>query len=154
MEKAGCKWRAHCSSGVRARSYGRGVVQVARGLPYNWQMKVTIFKYYIPSGGCIQSVDYDDRGEPVMIADSLRTVFHTSGGREVLDGGGVKPDVELTGELNPDILQKLENNHLIFKYANDYYVKNESIPSIDEFDFTEYNDWENFLMGNYYDIYR
>lgn len=135
------------------RSYGKGLVQVTRRLPYNSQMKVTISKYYIPSGRCIQSVEYDDRGEPIMIADSLRTVFHTSGGREVLDGGGVKPDIELTGELNPDILQKLENNHLIFKYANDYYVKNESIPSLDEFDFTEYEDWENFLMANHFDFY-
>lgn len=135
------------------RSYGKGLVQVTRRLPYNSQMKVTISKYYIPSGRCIQSVEYDEKGEPVMIADSLRTVFHTEKGREVLDGGGVKPDVELSGDLNPDILRKLESNHVIFKFANDYYVKHESIPPMEEFDFTDYSDWENFLTANHFDFY-
>lgn len=135
------------------RSYGKGLVQVTRRLPYNSQMKVTISKYYIPSGRCIQSVEYDEKGEPVMIADSLRTVFYTEKGREVLDGGGVKPDVELSGDLNPDILRKLESNHVIFKFANDYYVKHESIPPMEEFDFTDYSDWEKFLSANQFDFY-
>src|SRR5699024_2417817 len=134
------------------RSYGKGLVQFTRRLLYNSHMKVTISKYYIPSGRCIQSVEYDETGEPVMIADSLRTVFYTEKGREVLDGGGVKPDVELSGDLNPDILQKLANNHVIFKYANDFHVQNESITAIGQFDVTGYSDWEKFLTTNHFNF--
>ncbi|MBY5959636.1 S41 family peptidase [Membranicola marinus] len=135
------------------RTYGKGLVQVTRRLPYNNQMKLTISKYYIPSGRCIQSVEYDEEGEPVMIADSLRSVFKTANGREVLDGGGVKPDVELSGTINPQILQELEKNHMIFNYANNYYLTHDTIDPAHEFDFTDYEDWKNYLKDNHFDFH-
>lgn len=135
------------------RTYGKGLVQVTRRLPYNNQMKLTISKYYIPSGRCIQSVEYDDEGEPIMIADSLRSVFKTASGRQVLDGGGVKPDVELSGSLNPEILQELEKNHLIFNYANNYYLQHDTIEPAQTFDFSDYEDWKNYLETNHFDFH-
>lgn len=134
------------------RTYGKGLVQVTRRLPYNNQMKLTISKYYIPSGRCIQSAEYDEDGEPVMIADSLRTVFLTSKGREVLDGGGVKPDVSLSGDLNPEILQELEKNHMIFNYANEYYLNHDTIAPPQSFDYTDYAGWKKYLEENHFDF--
>jgi len=134
------------------RTYGKGLVQVTRRLPYNNQMKLTISKYYIPSGRCIQSVEYDEEGEPVMIADSLRTVFLTSNGREVLDGGGVKPDVPLSGDLNPLILQELEKNHMIFNYANEYFLHHDTIAPAQSFDYTDYAGWKKYLEENHFDF--
>ncbi len=134
------------------RTYGKGLVQVTRRLPYNNQMKLTISKYYIPSGRCIQSAEYDEDGEPVMIADSLRTVFLTSKGREVLDGGGVKPDVPLSGDLNPEILQELEKNHMIFNYANEYYLHHDTIAAPQSFDYTDYAGWKKYLEENHFDF--
>ena len=115
-------------------------------------MKLTISKYYIPSGRCIQSVDYDDNGEPIVIPDSLRTVFKTANGRQVLDGGGVKPDVELPGDINPEILQELEKNHMIFNYANEFFLKHEKIESAQSFDFDQYDDWKDYLETNHFDF--
>lgn len=135
------------------RTYGKGLVQITRRLPYNGQMKLTISKYYIPSGRCIQSVEYDSEGEPVMIPDSLRTVFHTENRREVLDGGGVKPDIALSGDLNPHILQELEKNHMIFNYANEYFLRHETIPPVEEFDYDGYEDWKKYLEDNHFDFY-
>ncbi len=135
------------------RTYGKGLVQVTRRLPYNNQMKVTISKYYIPSGRCIQSVEYDEHGEPIVIPDSLRTVFRTANGRKVLDGGGVKPDVELSGDINPEILQELEKNHMIFNYANEYFLNHEQIEPAQTFDFNQYKDWKNYLEENHFDFH-
>lgn len=134
------------------RTYGKGLVQVTRRLPYNNQMKLTISKYYIPSGRCIQSVEYDENGEPIVIPDSLRTVFHTANGREVLDGGGVKPDVVLSSDINPEILQELEKNHMIFNYANEYFLKHEKIEPANIFDFNDYADWQEYLENNHFDF--
>lgn len=127
------------------RTYGKGLVQITKKLPYNNQMKLTTSKYYIPSGRCIQSVEYDTEGEPIIIADSLRSKFKTRNGREVLDGGGVKPDIPLPQEINPEILQHLRENYMIFQYANEYYYQNKSIPPVEEFEYTEYKDWMNFI---------
>src|SRR5690606_18153417 len=134
------------------RTYGKGLVQVTRRLPYNNQMKLTISKYYIPSGRCIQSVEYDDNGEPIDIPDSLRTVFKTANGREVLDGGGVKPDVELSGDINPEILQELEKNHMIFNYANEFFLQHEKIEPAQSFDFSGYAEWKKYLAANHFDF--
>lgn len=130
------------------RTYGKGLVQITRSLPYNSQMKLTTSKYYIPSGRCIQSVEYDEEGEPIMIPDSLRTKFKTEKGRTVLDGGGVKPDVELPQHLNPEILKHLQENNMIFYYANEYYLNHEEIPEAAEFEYDDYKDWLNFLKAN------
>lgn len=134
------------------RTYGKGLVQITRRLPYNNQMKLTISKYYIPSGRCIQSVEYDENGEPLIIPDSLRTVFNTANGRKVLDGGGVKPDIELPSDINPEILQELEKNHMIFNYANEYFLRHSEIEPAQSFDFSEYEDWKNYLEENHFDF--
>ncbi|WP_236969308.1 S41 family peptidase [Membranihabitans marinus] len=127
------------------RTYGKGLVQITKNLPYNNRMKLTTSKYYIPSGRCIQSVEYDADGEPIVIADSLRTTFKTSNGRVVLDGGGVKPDVELSSDINPEILQHLRQKYLIFNYANEYYLHHPEIGNVEEFEYEDYQDWLKFI---------
>lgn len=101
---------------VGNRTYGKGLVQVPRELPYNSSMKVTTAKYYIPSGRCIQAIDYAKRnadGSVARIPDSLTTVFHTAAGREVRDGGGIRPDVEVKAERFPNIMFYLLNDDMI-----------------------------------------
>ena len=95
------------------RSYGKGLVQNQQEVGYNSRIKVTTSKYYIPSGRCIQSVAYEN-GEPKDIPDSEREVFKTKGGRPVLDGGGVTPDVKLDAFEPSEILQSLDENNWIF----------------------------------------
>ena len=83
---------------IGQRSYGKGLVQNTKDIGYNAKIKLTTAKYYIPSGRCIQSVEYED-GEPVDIADDKRAVFETRNGRKVLDGGGVAPDIKRSGAI-------------------------------------------------------
>ena len=87
------------------RTFGKGLVQIPIDLPYNTNMKVTTSKYYIPSGRCIQAINYKkgSGGYREHIPDSLTKVFYTRNGREVRDGGGIKPDVELKGDTIPNI---------------------------------------------------
>lgn len=108
---------------VGNRTFGKGLVQVPRSLPYGGTMKVTTSKYYIPSGRCVQAIDYKHRNEDGSVGripDSLTTVFHTAIGREVRDGGGVTPDIEVKQEKVPNILYYLVRDNLIFDYATDY----------------------------------
>jgi carboxyl-terminal processing protease len=108
---------------VGMRTYGKGLVQTIRELPYNCSMKVTTSKYYIPSGRCVQAIDYAKRnvdGSVARIPDSLTTVYHTMAGREVRDGGGIRPDVEVKAERLPNILYYLESDDVIFDYATQY----------------------------------
>lgn len=101
---------------VGSRTFGKGLVQTTRPLPYNGTLKVTTSKYYIPSGRCIQAIDYAKKnanGQAVRIPDSLTTVFHTAAGREVRDGGGIRPDIEVKGDKVPNILVYLVNDDLI-----------------------------------------
>lgn len=101
---------------VGSRTYGKGLVQVPRELPYNSSMKVTTAKYYIPSGRCIQAIDYAKRNADGSVArtpDSLTNVFHTAVGREVRDGGGIRPDVEVKVENFPNIMFYLLNDDMI-----------------------------------------
>ena len=107
------------------RSFGKGLVQNHREVGYNSRIKVTTSKYYIPSGRCIQSVEYSD-GEPKDISDEDRGVFHTKNGRPVLDGGGVTPDVKLELDEVPSILKSLEKDDWIFKYINQYASQHDS----------------------------
>ena len=102
---------------VGSRTYGKGLVQVPRELPYNSSMKVTTAKYYIPSGRCIQAIDYAKRNADGSVArtpDSLTNVFHTAAGREVRDGGGIRPDVEVKVENFPNIMFYLLNDDMYF----------------------------------------
>ena len=132
---------------VGSRTFGKGLVQTTRPLPYGGVMKLTTSKYYIPSGRCVQAIDYkhrDEDGSVGTIPDSLTTVFHTAAGREVRDGGGVMPDIEVKQEKLPNILFYLVRDNLIFDYATQYCLKHPSIPSPQEFKVTDadYNDFK------------
>ena len=132
---------------VGSRTFGKGLVQTTRPLPYGGVMKLTTSKYYIPSGRCVQAIDYKHRnenGSVGIIPDSLTTVFHTAAGREVRDGGGVMPDIEVKQEKLPNILFYLVRDNLIFDYATQYCLKHPSIPSPQEFKVTDadYNDFK------------
>lgn len=122
------------------RTYGKGLVQTTRPLPYGGTMKLTTSKYYIPSGRCVQAIDYKHRNEDGSVGripDSLTTVFHTSAGREVRDGGGVTPDIAVKQEKLPSILFYLVNDNLIFNYATQYCLKHPTIPSPEKFVVTD-----------------
>ena len=121
---------------VGNRTFGKGLVQVPRSLPYGGTLKLTTSKYYIPSGRCVQAIDYGHRNEDGTVAripDSLTTVFHTAGGREVRDGGGVMPDIEVKQERLPNILFYLIRDNLMFDYATEFCLKNPTIPSAKDF---------------------
>lgn len=120
------------------RSYGKGLVQNVMEVGYNARVKVTTAKYYIPSGRCIQSVEYKN-GEPVDIPDSRRTKFSTRNGRTVLDGGGVTPDLPLNQPADDPIVKALVNQHIIFDFVTQFCLKNPSIDSVDQFKFTDFD---------------
>ncbi|WP_221657446.1 S41 family peptidase [Bacteroides salyersiae] len=137
---------------VGNRTYGKGLVQVPRSLPYGGNLKITTSKYYIPSGRCVQAIDYAHRNEDGSVAripDSLTTVFHTAAGREVRDGGGVSPDIEVKQERLPNILFYLVRDNLIFDYATDYCLKHPVIASAKEFELTDadYEEFKNKVKG-------
>ena len=137
---------------VGNRTYGKGLVQVPRSLPFGCNLKITTSKYYIPSGRCVQAIDYAHRNEDGSVAripDSLTTVFHTAAGREVRDGGGVSPDIEVKQERLPNILFYLVRDNLIFDYATDYCLKHPAIASAKEFELTDadYEEFKNKVKG-------
>lgn len=137
---------------VGNRTYGKGLVQVPRSLPYGGNLKITTSKYYIPSGRCVQAIDYAHRNEDGSVAripDSLTTVFHTAAGREVRDGGGVSPDVEVKQERLLNILYYLVRDNLIFDYATDFCLKHPVIASAEKFELTDadYTDFKNKVKG-------
>ena len=132
---------------VGRRSFGKGLVQVPRSLPYGGTMKVTTSKYYIPSGRCVQAIDYKHRNEDGSVGtipDSLTKVFHTAAGREVRDGGGVMPDITIKQEKLPNILFYLVRDNLIFDYATQYCLKHPTIVAPEKFEVTDadYNDFK------------
>ncbi len=132
---------------VGTRTYGKGLVQTTRPLPYGATMKITTSKYYIPSGRCVQAIDYAHRNEDGSVGripDSLTTVFHTAAGREVRDGGGVTPDIVVKQEKLPNILFYLVNDNLIFDYATEYCLKHPTVAAPEQFEITDadYNDFK------------
>ena len=125
---------------VGNRTFGKGLVQTLRYLPFNSSMKVTTAKYYIPSGRCVQALDYSKRNADGSIArtpDSLTNVFYTAAGREVRDGGGIRPDIEVKLEKTPNILFYLINEDMIFDYATQYCIKHATIAEVADFKLTE-----------------
>ena len=141
---------------IGQRTYGKGLVQQTRPLAYNSQLKVTTSKYYIPSGRCIQAIDYSHRnpdGSVGKIADSLKAEFKTSKGRPVYDGGGVSPDVVVDTYQYAPITYSLMRRDLIFNYATEYAFKHESIAPAKEFRISdeEYVEFANWLKGKDYD---
>ena len=135
---------------VGQRSYGKGLVQNTRDIGYNSKVKMTTAKYYIPSGRCIQSVEYHE-GEPADIPDDKRAKFTTENGRPVLDGGGVSPDVLIDEDAESDILSTLDEQHLIFNFVTEFVLKNETIPGIQEFHFTDWDGFVNYLESHNFD---
>ncbi|MBQ8704183.1 MAG: S41 family peptidase [Bacteroidales bacterium] len=135
---------------VGQRSYGKGLVQNILPMPYNSQMKVTVSKYYIPSGRCIQAIDYshrDDQGRALKVPDSLKTAFKTKGGRTVYDGFGIEPDVEVEPEYMSNLAMALTQKFLIFDYATQYYRTHKSIAPAADFEVSDslYDDFCRFL---------
>ena len=132
------------------RTFGKGLVQVPINLPYNTNLKVTTSKYYIPSGRCIQAVNYKHSGGGYRehIPDSLTKVFYTVGGREVRDGGGIKPDIEVKADTIPNIAFYLsatgqDSTEVMFDYVVEYIAKHPQIAKPSEFHLTD-TDWEEF----------
>ncbi len=131
---------------IGQRSYGKGLVQNTRDVGYNSKVKMTTAKYYIPSGRCIQGVNYED-GIPINIPDSLRTVFQTRSGRKVLDGGGVSPDVKLAKVSDLSIIRGLRSENLIFDYVTEYCLKHESISAAEQFEFDDFDGFVKFVAA-------
>ena len=129
------------------RTFGKGLVQTTRPLAYNSQLKVTTAKYYIPSGRCIQALDYTHRkddGTVERFADSLKTEFKTKGGRKVYDGGGLDPDVTVENEYGGAITSALINAGLVFEFASRYCAEHPTKPDLKSFQLND-KDFENFL---------
>ena len=122
---------------VGSRTYGKGLVQAPRDLPYGGMLKVTTSKYFIPSGRCIQAIDYaqrDDDGNLIgRIPDSLTTVFYTAAGREVRDGCGISPDVEVEEKRLPNLLYYLANDDCLFDFVTSYTLQHDSIGPAEDF---------------------
>jgi carboxyl-terminal processing protease len=142
---------------IGQRSYGKGLVQQTRPLSYNCQLKVTVAKYYIPSGRCIQALDYshrDDDGKVHKVPDSLITAFKTKNGRTVYDGLGISPDIHIKPEKISPISLSLLNKNFIFDFATKYKSTHETLPADGlRFKLTDeqYDDFVRFLADKDYD---
>jgi len=141
---------------VGERTYGKGLVQTTRPLSYNSQLKVTTAKYYIPSGRCIQAINYADHNEDGSVAkvpDSLRVAHKTRAGRTVYDGGGIEPDVAISPMQLSDIAFSLGEKFIIFDFATQYRQKHETLPGGMDFkvDDALYNEFVQFIDGKDYD---
>ena len=137
---------------IGERSFGKGLVQTTTMLSYNSQLKVTVAKYYIPSGRCIQEIDYSRKTDPVVDDQKKRKKFQTQNGREVFDGAGIDPEL-ITERVNyAPITKSLLDKRLIFEYANIYRNQHDSIPPAKEFELTEeaYNAFVNWLSDKEY----
>lgn len=114
---------------IGQKSFGKGLVQTTRPLSFNTQLKVTTAKYYIPSGRCIQAIDYSHRNEDGSVGkvpDSLKSTFYTKNGRPVYDGGGVDPDIRLEPKELSELTKQLTREGVIFDFATQYYFNNQS----------------------------
>ncbi|WP_248724553.1 S41 family peptidase [Seonamhaeicola sp. ML3] len=137
---------------VGSRSFGKGLVQRPKPLTYGTQVKITISRYYTPSGRCIQSLDYwnrNEKGEAVRVKQENYNVFKTKNGRKVFDGGGVLPDVVFNASKNTTITNAILNDNLVFDFATDYYYKN-NIENINHVTLGEadFSDFKDYLKSN------
>jgi carboxyl-terminal processing protease len=138
---------------VGTRTFGKGLVQTTRDLSYNTKLKVTTAKYYIPSGRCIQALDYAHRNEDGSVGhipDSLISEFTTKKGRKVYDGGGVVPDLKIEPDQLSNLSISLITKFIVFDFATKYSNENESIPAPEEFVVTDavYNQFKDFVKEN------
>ena len=132
---------------VGERSFGKGLVQRYRKLTYGTQLKLTISKYYTPSGRCIQELDYthrDEDGNIPKFSDKKRNPFKTKNGRTVYDGGGIEPDIKLNDIERTEATKSLFNSNAIFNYATDFYYAHKEIASSKDFRFTD-ADYQDFI---------
>lgn len=141
---------------IGQRTFGKGLVQTTRPLSYNSQMKITTAKYYIPSGRCIQALDYSHRNEDGSVGkipDSLIKEFKTRAGRKVYDGGGVAPDFAVEVKKLSNITQNLISKHIIFDYANIYASRNNQIAESKNFKLTktEYEEFMKYVQAQNFD---
>lgn len=139
---------------VGTRTYGKGLVQSIRPLPYDGQLKVTTAKYYTPSGRCVQAIDYSHRNEDGsvgFIPDSLTHEFTTAHGRKVRDGGGITPDFIVKAQRYSRLTYSLVLNGIVEQYALKFVREHESIPAVDDFHFTEYEDFVAFASDKEFD---
>lgn len=141
---------------IGENSFGKGLVQETRDLGYNSKLKVTIAKYYTPSGRCIQRLDYahkDDKGKAIAVADSLIHEFKTKNGRPVFDGAGINPDLEVEYEMSAKITISLVQKQLLFDFATQYKQSHDSIINAKEFHLTddEYAQFLGFIKDKDYD---
>ena len=137
---------------VGQRSFGKGLVQTTRPLSYKAKLKVTTAKYYIPSGRCIQAVDYSNRNEDGsvgLIPDSLITEFKTVGGRSVYDGGGVSPDIKMEQRKFGNIAYALVAQSMFFNFATEFVLKNEEIGAPEDFKISDetYEEFKKFVAA-------
>lgn len=141
---------------IGRKTFGKGLVQISRQLSYNSQLKVTTAKYYIPSGRCIQAIDYSNRNEDGSVGkipDSLKVAFKTYGGRVVYDGGGVDPDILVDEKEFAPVSKKLTEKYLLFHYATKYYYDHPEIGDPRNFRITDedYKDFVKWLSDKEYD---
>ena len=136
------------------RTFGKGLVQSIRPLPYNGQLKVTTAKYYTPSGRCVQAIDYAHRNEDGSVGhipDSLTHEFKTAHGRTVRDGGGITPDVKIEGKEYSRLVYSLVVNGVVEQYAMEFVKTHESIPAAKEFHLEDYDSFVEFAKGKEFD---
>ena len=139
---------------VGTRTYGKGLVQSIRPLPYDGQLKVTTAKYYTPSGRCVQAIDYSHRNEDGSVGhipDSLTHTFKTAHGRTVRDGGGITPDYEVKARKYSRLTYSLVMNGITDQYAMKYVREHEALPSVDDFHFSDYEDFVAFARDKKFD---
>ena len=141
---------------IGRNSYGKGLVQQTKNLEFNAKVKLTIAKYYTPSGRCIQRLDYsdlDDDGSGTAVADSLIETFKTKNGREVKDGRGIDPDVQVDPGVYSRLTETLVRKNLIFNYATEYRKTNDSIMPAKEFEISDqvYDEFIGFLKDKNYE---
>jgi carboxyl-terminal processing protease len=141
---------------IGERTYGKGLVQNVIPLSYNTKLKVTVAKYYIPSGRCIQAIDYSQKnadGSVAKVPDSLKVAFKTKDGRTIYDGGGIEPDIFLEPKKYANISYSLVEKYTIFDYATKFKIKHSSIPATKDFVITDeiYNDFISFISDKTYD---
>ncbi len=137
---------------VGSRSFGKGLVQRPKELVYGTQVKITISRYYTPSGRCIQALDYwhrNNKGEAVRVKQENYNEFKTKNGRKVFDGGGIFPDVRITASKNSSIINAIVNNDLIFNYATNYYYSHDvkDVTALQLTD-TDFSNFKSFLKTN------
>ncbi len=142
---------------VGQRTFGKGLVQTSRPLKYNAQLKVTTAKYYIPSGRCIQALDYSNRNEDGsvgVIPDSLISEYKTKNGRLVYDGGGIQPDFEVVSEMLSQITLQLYTQNLFFNFATQYRNTNEEIESPASYSLSdeEYDSFKAFIQKDTFEF--